>query len=229
MTDSSDRVITIDARVAKECKSDLFRVSIYFEGDDSEKEECVRAFNEDQARVLSALEEAGIPADRIKSASFNVTRHYDWYYEKCSDHPKNYHRRTERFISGHEYSGDCSFEHEFDHGMLAAVWDVLQRTEGSFSFDITYSLEHPDACERELLQSAVVEARSRANTLTAAAGAELGEVASISHAFRHASSDFSESVKLSAGAIADDGPCAPDLNPESMPVRCEVSISWFIV
>lgn len=231
MPEETSKTITITALVEKDFEPDIFRVEIIFEGEQDDKSECVAAYNADRKRVLAALGEAGVASDEVRTGAFRVSAHYEWYYEKATGAPYERYRRTERYVDGCEYSGDCHFERGMDLELLGSVWNALQNTEGDFTFEVTYDLEHPDECERELLRAAVAEARSRAELLADAAGAKLGGIASMKHGFRHAASSYSQPIMLYAAedcGYDDEGSSAPALNPETILVSCEVSASWFI-
>ena len=237
MSDINEGTITIDARAKGDFEPDKFRILVSFAGHEDDRAKCVTTYNENHRRVRNALMAAGIPADQIKTSAFRVTRRYDWLYEKVSDSPHERYKRAERFVDGYEYHGDCSVEGEMDSALLALVWGLLQELDGGFSFDIGYTLDQPDACERELLRTAVADAYARACVLAEATGANLGAATSVHHRFMHAAIGYSKNkAALALGSFdeplsefAGGGSEAPDFNPEPIEIACEVTISWAIV
>ena len=219
--------ITIEAQVERDFEPDMFRLEIVFEGNGDERRDCVDSFNSYFEKVCTALTETGISAQEIKSGSFIVSTHYDWLYEKV-ERDYDCYRRRERIADGFEYRGECSVEHEADFDLLANIWNALQELDAGFTFEITYKLEKPDECEKELLRSAVAEARNRAETLAVAAGSGLGRVSAIHYRFNHASGNYPEGAicKPCVDDCCGAGPSAPEFNPESITVYCDVTIAW---
>ena len=225
--DLEERVIVIEASVEKDYDPDMFRLQVDFEGERDDRAACVDSYNTDFAKVKAALVDAGIPADEIRNSSFSVSVHYDWLYEK-TDRGYEQYRRTERIVDGYEYKGECSVERKVDFGLLADIWNALQELDGDFTFDISYRLEKPDECEKQLLRAAVAEARDRAETLADAAGSKLGKVGAIHYRFNHASSNYAD------GAVCEPcvsyceaaEPSAPEFNPETIGVYCNVTVAW---
>ena len=227
LVDTENSAITIEAEVQKDFEPDMFRLSVVFEGEKSERQECIESYNEDYSKVQSALVEAGILADEIKSSSFSVSVHHDWLYEKVDD-ARGYYRRRDRIVDGCEYQGACSVEREADFTLLAAIWNALQQLDGDFSFGIAYSLKRPDECEKELLRSAVSEARDRAEALADAAGSKLGNVKRIHYRFSRASSSYADGGGCEPmGDYCDAAePGVPEFNPEPISVYCSVTLAW---
>ena len=222
------RTVSIDARAQKDFEPDQFRVEVSFHGEYDDKAECTRAFNGDLKRVKEALAKVGVPVDEIVSRGYRVVTHYEWRYEKCEGSYGEWYRRGERFVEGYEYDGDCSFKCKMDPALLAAIWVALQSTEGDFSYEIEYMIERPDEREREILRDAVVAARGRAEVLADAAGAKLGEVASIDYGFAYEEELIHRLNKCCCAPDDgyDDFDDAPSLIPEPIPISCKVSVSW---
>ena len=230
-TSATEKIIVIEAQVERDYEPDMFRLTIRFSGMRDDKAACVQTYNADCSKVQAALVEAGIPADAIKNSDFAVTIHYEWLYKKDEAFPE-YYRRIKRIAEGYEYQATCSVEHKMDSSLLNNIWNALKNLEGDFSFDISYELEHPDECEKELLRAAVAEARCRAEVLANASDAKLGEVASIHYRFNRASNNYPTSSRMlkaeSAFDSLDEELEAPTFNPESIGVYCSVSISWML-
>lgn len=224
-------LITIEAAASKDYEPDRFRLQVDFEGDQDSRTECVEAYNSDCAKVKALLVEAGIPADEIRNGRFSVAVHYERLYEKVVlDNGREYYKYAKSVADGYEYFGDCSVESKVDFGLLASIWNGLQGLKGDFSFDITYMLERPDECEKELLRAAVAEARDRAETLADAAGSKLGRIDAIHYRFNNASKNRLDQHSCSLPDCLYDPamPDIPDFNPEAINVRCDVTVAWVL-
>ena len=230
--ESRNSSILIDAEVEREFDPDIFVLTVHFYGECDDRKACVEAYNEDLANVTEALVGAGIQKDAIKNSEFRTEVHFEWIYEKV-DNDRDYYRRVDRDVKGYEYRGDCTVSHAVDSDLLKRIFHSLQELDGGFSFTVNFDLERPGECEEELLKEAVRTAQSRAETLVSAAGAELGMVKSIHHRFDNASLARCADVACDSSSVGGDAwamPLStPDFNPETIEVRCSISISWAIV
>lgn len=226
-------LVKIESTIFQELEPDQITLAIEFSDELDTKEECLTQYNQDLEAVLKALESAGISRQEVAQSRFSLCPNKETAYKKVDGKKDEYYRAYE-FVDGCEYSGESTVILDADQETFAKVWLALFETEGAFTFQVSYGLKDRAAAEAQLLNSAVDQARARAQILALAAGASLGSI----HTLKH---DFSSGTGLSWN-YNDNGLCyrescamdlslskVPEFNPEKITVSCDVSCSWELV
>lgn len=217
----NEGLVTVDAEMKTNFEADAFTLTVDFEGECDSKEECVEKYNAEYADVREALLALGVSSDNIRNGEFSIYAH--------RSHRRRLGRKPTSEVTGYWYEGGCVVKGKLEEGGVLQMWRALHRLKGDFSFDISYWLSDLSACERKLLQSAVFEAKTRAEALASAAEVELGPVSRITHKFNHASK--AELGSMSYGAMSSpDGSKAdrekPQFKPAEIEVHCNVTVAW---
>ena len=119
-------------------------------------------------RVLGTLAALGIARRNIQTSGLSLSPVYD--YSADANPPR---------LTGYQLTNTVAVTIR-DLGIVGKAIDGALEA-GATSFDgISFRLEDPTAAEREARAAAVADARARADTLAAAAGVSIGEVAAIS-------------------------------------------------
>lgn len=230
MKDLEPSLIKISATARASKEPDQVELDISFYGECEEKEECIAQYNKDVATVLTALERVGFEKGSIKQSGFKVYPHKENVYEKVGDDEDDYYYRTET-VKGYEYESHATVLMDADENLYGNAWLALLETDGSFSFQFGFKLKDEASVEKELLASAVEQARSRAEILARAAGAKLGRIASIEHTVRNSFDGYAdhylccEDSYMSAPSRKD---MIPDFNPDDITVYCSIDAAWHI-
>ena len=226
-------LVKIDSTIFQELEPDQITLTIEFSDELDTKEECLTQYNQDLAAVLKALETAGISRQEVTQSRFSLYPNKETAYKKVDGKSDEYYRAYE-YVDGCEYSGESTVVLDADPEVFSKAWVALFDTEGAFTFQVSYGLKDRAAAEAQLLNSAVDQARARAQVLALAAGASLGPI----HTLKH---DFSSGTGLSWNHN-DNGlryreSCAmdlssskvPEFNPEKITVSCDVFCSWELI
>lgn len=230
MRDLESSLIKISATARASKKPDQVELDISFYGECDEKDACIAQYNKDIASVLSALEGAGFEQESVKQSGFKVYPHKESVFEKVGDDEDDYYYRTE-VVKGYEYESHATVLMDADQELYGNAWLALLETDGSFSFQFDFRLKDEASVEKELLASAVDQARSRAEILATAAGAKLGGIAGIEHTVRNTFDGYAdhflccEDSYMSAPSKKD---MIPDFNPDDITVYCSIDAAWFI-
>lgn len=227
---TEQHLIKISATARASKKPDQVELDVSFYGECDERADCITQYNKDIAAVLSALENVGFQKDSIKQSGFKVFPHKEGIYEKVGEDEDDYYYRTE-MIKGYEYESHATVLMEADEHLYGNAWLALLETDGSFSFQFDFGLKDEESVEKELLANAVEQARSRAEILASAAGAKLGEIASIEHTIRNAFDGYPDDLLRCGGSAmgaSSKKDMIPDFNPDDITVYCSIDAAWLI-
>lgn len=119
--------------------------------------------------VLDALEDAGIPDDRIGTANYSIRPEYE--YERGRD-------GRDRQLVGYRVMNMIQVTIN-DLDRVGEIIDAVVEAGANRIDGLTFGLSNPEAARREALRNAVAEARADAEAIAAAAGVRLGRVVRI--------------------------------------------------
>lgn len=124
--------------------------------------------------VIRAIRQAGVPADHIRTTSYNLNPEYQ-YTQPTPNRP------GEQKLVG--YRATNMVEVRVDSiPRVGAVVDAAVEAGANRANGISYQLRDPDAARREALRAAVQNARADAQTLAEAAGQQLGQMLQLTNA-----------------------------------------------
>ncbi len=128
------------------------------------------ANNEAMAGVLAAMAEMGVAERDLQTAGFSITPRYVY--------PKNSSDNQQPRIVGYQVHNGLSVRVR-DLSKLGAIIDRSVSLGVNQGGNITFTNDDPSAVITEARKQAMIDAISRATTLTEAAGIALGKVLSI--------------------------------------------------
>lgn len=118
--------------------------------------------------VIRAIRQTGIPAERIRTTSYNLNPEYQ-YVQPTPDRP------GEQKLLGYRASNQVEVRVD-SMPRVGAVLDAAIAAGANRALGIGYQLRDPDAARREALRMAVANARLDAEAVAVAAGQQLGPV-----------------------------------------------------
>ncbi len=122
--------------------------------------------------VIRALRQAGIPAEKIRTTSYNLNPEYQ-YTQATPTKP------GEQRLVG--YRASNTVEVRVDSiPRVGLVLDAAVAAGANRALGISYQLRDPDAARREALRAAVANAHADAQALAEAAGQKLGPLLGLS-------------------------------------------------
>ena len=124
-------------------------------------------------QLNASLEKIGFEKKAVKTTSFDV--HTD--YDRVKDKAGNYKSVFNGYICVHRLKVEFDFDTKRLSQTLYAISQCLAEPELSISFTV----KNPSAVNKELLRSATVNAKEKAQILCEAAGVALGELLSIDY------------------------------------------------
>lgn len=121
----------------------------------------------------ASLEEIGFEKKSVKTTNFNVRTDY----ERVKDRNGNYKSVFNGYICSHR----LKVEFDFDTKRLAQTLYALSKCLAQPELSISFTVKDPSAVNKELLKSATINAKERAQILCEASGVELGQLLTIDY------------------------------------------------
>lgn len=164
--------------------------------------------------IQTQLKALGIPAEAIRTVSFNVNA--DWDYTN-----------NRRVLRGYVVSNMVEVKVD-DLTKVADVLDQSIASGGNSIHGVRWDLQNRDKAERDALRQAVEDAKQRAEVSVAAAGARLGPVLRISEARYDQPRPMMDAVMMRQSAPAAPMPETP-ISPGEIEIRTSVTVSFGII
>ena len=160
--------------------------------------------------LRAALPKAGLTAEQLKTESFNVGVESD-------------------YVGGSHHFRAYSVKHQlslllpFDPAQLGRVLGTVTASKAKASLSLTFTVADPEAVKRRVLESAVHNARSRADLIATAAGQKLGAIHAIEYG--HTEILIRSSMHELSEACSSPG-LDMNLNPADIESEDTVLVAW---
>ncbi len=206
------RTISVNGTGKVSLDPDIATIYIGVHTENTDAQEAVASNNSQAEDVASALRGFGIAERDIKTTNFSIYPRQDY--------------DNEGKITGITYIVDNTVQvtvRELDQ--LGELLDGVVQAGANSINGIEFSVADPEAAYDAALQAAVENARSRAETLAAAAGVELGEVQSISS---YIGGGPVPVYRDFGGAAVEAAAMSVPVSPGQTEIQVEVSIVYAI-
>lgn len=124
-------------------------------------------------QLNASLVEIGFEKKSVKTTSFNVRTDYD----RVKDKNGNYSSVFNGYICNHR----LKVEFDFDTKRLARTLYAITKCLANPELSISFTVKDPSAVNTELLKSATINAKEKAQILCEASGVELGQLLTIDY------------------------------------------------
>lgn len=169
-----------------------------------------------------SLEEIGFEKKSVKTTNFNVRTDYD----RVRDKNGNYNSVFNGYICSHR----LKVEFDFDTKRLGQTLYAISHCLADPELSIAFTVKDPSAVNKELLKSATINAREKAEILCEASGVELGELLTIDYnlgelnVISHTNYMLEEKcMAMPVGSLADI-----DIEPDDIDVSDTATFVWEI-
>lgn len=170
----------------------------------------------------SALENVGFEKNAVKTTSFNVNTEY----RSVKDKNGNYTRVFDGYVCSHR----LKVEFDFDTKRLAKTLSAISGCLADPEMSVHFTVKDPSAINKELLKSATINAKEKAEVLCEASNVELGQLLNIDYnwgeinVISRTEYDLEEKcLKYCDGGIADI-----DITPDDIDVSDTATFIWEI-
>lgn len=176
------------------------------------------------ARHLEQLREAlgdiGFAKDDLKTTDFNVGTEYE------SERDKN--GNYKRSFVGYSVTHQLKLKFDFDSQRLSKVLGAIAACVAEPELSVQFTVKDRDAVNAALLESACVNAKTKADILAGASGVTLGELISIDYSwgelrlFSPTRYGMEDACMMKASAA----PTSIEIEPDDIDVSDSVTFVW---
>ena len=217
------RTIRVTGKGMIRLKPDTVRVTMSLEGMEPVYADTLRRSTADTEALRSAVERIGFAREDLKTKNFNVQTEYEGYQEDGV-----YRQR----LIGYRFRHELLIEFPWDNERLGTVLGAITETSLAPELRIAYTVKDREAAKNALLGLAVADAKTKAETLTAAAGVALGALQSIDYAWGEPDLEVRPMRKMAMAdnAMAECSTASYDMNitPDDIQVSDTVTVIWEI-
>ena len=152
---------------------DLARISIGVETENPDPEQAVQANNQRVEDVMAVLEDLGIPQEDIQTANFSIR-------ERRREEPRMEPADEKGETGETTYVVNNTVRVTLrDINQLGELLNEVVESGANTIHSIQFDASQKDEANRQALQRAIEDARSRAEVIAESAGVELGELYSV--------------------------------------------------
>ena len=167
------RTITVKGMGNVKTAPDYVVVSMNLEAQGMEYEETMEQAAQQIDYLNTSLEAVGFEKRSVKTTNFNVRT----AYESVKDQNGNY----KSIFNGYVCSHRLKVEFDFDTKRLAQTLSAISKSLAKPELSIAFTVKDPSAINKELLRSATINAREKAEVLCEASDVELGDLLTIDY------------------------------------------------
>lgn len=219
-----ERTIRVTGKGMLKLTPDTVRLRMELNDTGKEYEAVFRKSMEHAEQVKEAFALLGFDKSDLKTIHFEVNTEYEQYQDKRNNSWK-------RRFAGYKAEHVLKIEFARDRNILGKVLYVVAALPSRPEFRIEYTVKDTEAAKNELLAAAVKDSRTKAQTLTEAAGVKLGEIVTIDYSWgevEFVSQPMSRLYDADAGfgAAPEDGSYDFDIEPDDIDVQDTVTVVW---
>lgn len=167
------RTITVKGTGNVKTAPDYIVISMSLESQSLNYDETMELAAKQIDYLNTSLEEIGFEKKAVKTTNFNVRTDYD----SVKDKNGNY----KRVFSGYICSHRLKVEFDFDTKCLAQTLSAISKCLAKPELSIAFTVKDPSAINKELLKSATINAKEKADILCEASNVELGTLLTIDY------------------------------------------------
>jgi len=167
------RTITVKGMGRVTTSPDCVVISMSLMAQDNDYEETMELAAKKIEYLNASLEEIGFEKKSVKTTNFNVRTDY----ERVKDRNGNYKSVFNGYICSHR----LKVEFDFDTKRLAQTLYAISKCLAEPELSISFTVKDPSAVNKELLKSATINAKEKAQILCEASGVELGQLLTIDY------------------------------------------------
>ena len=216
------RTITVKGMGRVTTAPDYVVISMSLEAHEQDYEATMELAAKKIEQLNASLEEIGFEKKAVKTTNFNVRTDY----ERVKDRNGNYKSVFNGYICSHR----LKVEFDFETKRLAQTLYAISRCLAQPDLSISFTVKAPSVVNKELLKSATINAKEKAQILCEASGVELGQLLAIDYNWGELNivshTDYMLEEKCMAmpvGGLAD-----MDIEPDDIDVSDTATFVWEI-
>ena len=215
------RTITVKGIGKASAKPDRVILTMTLETEAKDYEAAMEMAGYHIKNLNNAFLEIGFEAGAVKTTNFNVRTDYD----RVKDRQGNY----QSVFRGYEVIHHLKVEFDFDMVRLSQTLSAIAGCLSQPQLSIAFAVKDATAINEEMLRSATINAKRKAEILCDASGAKLGNLIAIDYnwgeldIYSHTRFDCCEE------AMAPMKACSIDIDPEDIDVSDTATFVWELV
>lgn len=168
-----ERTITIKGVGRATIKPDFVILTLIVEAKEKKYACAVESAAKKIEKLNKSLEETGFEKESAKTLSYNVRANYSF----AKDRKGQMQRQFDGYICTHRLKIEFDFDAEFLGNALSTISTSLANPQ----LDVAFTVKDKDAVNEELLSSAAINAKKKAEVLCNSSGASLGKLVTIDY------------------------------------------------
>lgn len=214
------RTIRVKGKGKISVKPDMIRLDITANEVCKEYDEVIEKSALCIKKIKETVERAGLSSKELKTVKFDVDSKYESYRDKND----NYKSR----LVGFQYTQKFYIQFPNDNIQLGKILYELSHCDVNVEFSIKHTVKDINSVKNELLAKAVQDSKIKAEILSKASGATLGDIINIDYSWGEIEI-YSEPIQnycLAESTISE--PYNIDIEAEDIDLQDTVTIVWEI-
>ena len=214
------RTIRVKGKGKISVKPDMIKLDIIANEVCKEYDEVIEKSTLCIKKLKETVERAGLSGKELKTVKFDVDSKYESYRDKND----NYKSR----LVGFQYTQNLYIQFPNDNSQLGKILYELSHCDINVEFSIKHTVKDITAVKNELLVNAVQDSKNKAEFLSKASGATLGDIINIDYSWGEIEI-YSEPIQnycLAESTISE--PYNIDIEAEDIDLQDTVTIVWEI-
>lgn len=214
------RTIRVKGKGKISVKPDMIRLDIIANEVCKEYDEVIEKSALCIKKIKETVERAGLSSKELKTVKFDVDSKYESYRDKND----NYKSR----LVGFQYTQKFYIQFPNDNIQLGKILYELSHCDVNVEFSIKHTVKDINSVKNELLAKAVQDSKIKAEILSKASGATLGDIINIDYSLGEIEI-YSEPIQnycLAESTISE--PYNIDIEAEDIDLQDTVTIVWEI-
>ena len=184
---------------------------------DSKHDSYEKAYNEasiGNKGLRDALEKLNIPKDSLKTSDFSIEKHREWISKEV------------RWLTEYHLNQQLSIELPLDGILTSKVMSALGTAWPELEVNISFIRKDAHDAKLQILESAVKDAREKAEVIATTLAHKLGGIVSVDYSKRHIEIDVHDD-----GQLCDEhciGASPIDYTPEDIEAGDTVETVWYL-
>lgn len=217
-----NRTITIKGIGKLSLKPDQVVVSLTLKTTDKNYDKAMNTAAKHLEQLRGALVGIGFAKDDLKTTNFNVGTEYE------SERDKN--GNYKRIFIGYSVTHQLKLEFAFDSRCLSKTLGAIAACIAEPELNVQFTVKDKEAVNAALLESACVNAKTKAGILAKASGVTLGDLVSIDYNWGelHLFSPTQYDMEDACMRMASAAPTSIEIEPDDIEVSDSVTFVWEI-
>ena len=214
------RTITVKGIGKATAKPDFVVLTMSLEASDMDYDKAMQKAAEQIQQLNDTLVGIGFEKGSVKTTNFNVRTDYDRVKDRNGDYRS--------VFNGYEVTHNLKLSFDFDMGRLSQALSAIASCLAHPQLSVAFTVKDATAINEEMLRSATVNARRKAEILCEASGVTLGDLIAIDYnwgeldIYSHTRYDCCEDAMIMAA------PASIDIDPEDIDVSDTATFVWEI-